>query len=339
MSESDSQKPLFLVTLQFDTPDLVMDVPEDGLRFLHPNGVKVLLGYEPGNTPAVMTETDHDDEELLRLIESAKPGTEPSEDDPRISAFMEEVRTSHRRAANDIVSNLRWVVARPGGHKAVGRRQRSDYRVRGGDWQHLPMRPGVLLTGISGRLRIDDEWRRAIQEATIRGWEEPLAHVILREAKTHIDGSPRSALVIMMTAVETGLKQQANRLPKLKPSGQGKTTKGLPWTGGREAVRGDVGDLLRRVHRIEPTRWINLPNWAATRLDTGRDTRNAVVHEGKQPPGREELLALARLVQDILYLLDYQAGHDWAEQYIGYQHGQGDMVFGHPVYYGEMSED
>jgi hypothetical protein len=42
--------------------------------------------------------------------------------------------------------------------------------------------------------------------------EEPLAHELLREAKAALGGSPRGALLMAATALETGVKTHLSRL-------------------------------------------------------------------------------------------------------------------------------
>ena len=41
-------------------------------------------------------------------------------------------------------------------------------------------------------------------------------------------------------------------------------------------------------------------------------TRNRLMHRGQEPPTEESVATLLAGVNDLLYLLDWFAGHDWA---------------------------
>ncbi len=326
----------FSITLRYDISDPFIEVPAEGVALQHLSGVKVLVGYRPDGAAAVLTETDHEDDETLHLIESFEKGSDPADDDARLAEFMDVIRTSHRKAANDIVAMLRWVLARPGGAKVVGRRQSARYIVHGKtEWLLLPLRRLAPLAGIRGKVPIDEPWRLFIQNEAGRT-EEPLGHLILHEATDQVDTNPRSAIVLMMTALEVGLTLQRKRLPP--PTGR--VDQALPWEGPENAITGELVDDLKKARRRDPSRWLTIPTWAAERIEGGHKSRNGVVHEGQPPPPRAELLALGRLVQDVLYMLDYQARHDWALQYVGYRAGDDtQQVFGTPVFVVELPED
>ncbi len=328
--------PLFVVALRYEIPDYSIDTG-DGVAVQHPNGVKVLIGHRDDGTPSLLTETDHDDQHGLELMGAFVPQSDAEDDDPELVSFMDEIRHSHRLAAREIVGNLRWLLARPGGHLPVGRRLNGLYRVRGEDeWRPLPMRRGAPTASLMGVIPIDESWRSFIQDSTRRGWSEPVAHVILREARQQVEANPRSATVLVMTALEVGLDQQENRLswPNRR-----KPPKKPPPADVLSVIHGDVGHLIRQARGLEQTRWIELPDWAADRIGWGRKTRNAVVHDAAQAPERQRLLELIRTVQDVLYLLDFQAGHDWAKQFVGYPTGDSEQVFGTLRITAEMSED
>jgi hypothetical protein len=325
----------FSIVLSYDVPDLFLDVPTDGAAFAHTSGVRVRVGYRPDGTPMALTESDHVDDDLLELIETFESSSEPETDDPRIRTFMDSVRKTHRSAANDIVAILRWTMARPGGARAVGRRLGAHYIVAGdGQLKRLPMRRLAPLAGVRGRVPVDDSWRGLIEAAAVDG-EEPLGHLILHEANDQISTHPRSAIVLTMTALEVALNQQLGRLARRSSMRPG----ALPWEGASHAISGEVGDGIVKAFRREPDRWRTIPSWAAGRIEEGRKRRNGVVHEGKPPPSREDLLALARVVRDALYLLDYQAGHEWALRYVGFLFGDEEQVFGTPVFIGIMADD
>jgi hypothetical protein len=337
---SQASQPLFVVAIRYTTPDLALSVPESGVGFLHRSGVKVALGYNADGQPVALTESDHYDPELLRLVTEANPLGEPSNDDPETVRFMDELRRSHRQAAEDIVTVTRWTLLRPGGHRALLNRRNARYRVRGEEeWRILPMRPGAPHTWICGRTNIDETRRQAIQTAAGGEWDEPLAHLILRDAKEQLYSSPRAAVVLTWAALETALRQQLVRLPS-PPPGQSRRVHGQPWDGPSDTLHGELVDLFKRAYRRRPDRWLTLPTAAMATLEATREARVEVVHRAGAPPSAQDLHAVVRLAQDVLYMLDYQVGHEWAADYVGYASGmEGDIVIGQPVFAGELPPD
>jgi hypothetical protein len=142
--------------------------------------------------------------------------------------------------------------------------------------------------------------------------EEPLAHELLREAAVALAGSPRSALLLTATALETGVKAHA---AKLVPHA-GWLLSEMP----SPPIYKMWKDYLPNIHASTGlVDWAKLKSLskAAQKL---AQYRNALTHAGKMP--EEALAALPDLmnsVSDMLYVLDVLEGHQWAKECVGHK--------------------
>jgi hypothetical protein len=133
---------------------------------------------------------------------------------------------------------------------------------------------------------------------------QPLAHEMWREAWNLRHASPRSGLVVGIAAAEVGLKQL---IALLAPSAAS-LVEHLPSP--------PLDTLIRRVLPSLPTRSAldpaNLcPQHLRKRLIEAVEARNLVVHQGAMP--QLDLRSTLLDIRDFLYLLDWHAGHAWAE--------------------------
>jgi hypothetical protein len=139
--------------------------------------------------------------------------------------------------------------------------------------------------------------------------EEPLAHELLREAKMALQGSPRSALLLTATALETGVKMHA---AKLVPDA-GWLLSEMPSPPIHKMLR----DYIPMLHAGRGT---GLADWAKLRplfkdAQNLAEYRNDLTHAGEMPA---DVLAtvpqLITSVSDLLYVLDMLEGHEWAKE-------------------------
>lgn len=58
-----------------------------------------------------------------------------------------------------------------------------------------------------------------------------------------------------------------------------------------------------------------------------------MAHDGAAPPDALTLVRLLRTIRDVLLLLDYRSGRDWAMSYIEFPHGEDIQLVGpEPVF-------
>jgi hypothetical protein len=111
----------------------------------------------------------------------------------KLLRWQQEIDAPHRLF--DFEPSLYWRVAE-GPYETVGRKRWGGTTTRspaGIEWSDEDQREFAAL------------WAQPTTE-------EPLAHELLREAKVALDSSPRSALLLTATALETGVKTHAANL-------------------------------------------------------------------------------------------------------------------------------
>jgi hypothetical protein len=136
--------------------------------------------------------------------------------------------------------------------------------------------------------------------------QQPLYHDLFREAWQNQLSNPRSALVMGVAAAETGFK---TTLTDLNPS--------MSWIV-ENVSSPPLVRMLREYMEQLPAR--NLINGQVLRppsslIDTirkGVELRNKLVHGREEVVAAEEVRLILEAVRDLLYMLDYYRGHDWA---------------------------
>jgi hypothetical protein len=310
----------FIVHSQFETPDFQLRFPAGAFpqgfpAFLHPKGAIVSAGATPDGSPAAIVETRHHDAEVLDALTRLADGTIDDRDVTRLRESCHRIRLAHRAAAQDVVGVLRWMTHRPGGRAGVGRRQQTLWLGEDGVPRPFPgLGAPPYLDAQWGVFEFGDDRRQWIQRAITDGEREPLAHVLWREARELVSTAPSSAVLIGATSLEVGVKQHIGRMG-------GTTRKGRGSPGALEL-------LARGVPMLDPSRWVQLPRWLNRRLGAGVAARNRIVHEGAEPPDTQTVVWFLRAVRDVLLLLDFQSGREWATSYIDFPHGEGVQLVG-----------
>jgi hypothetical protein len=156
----------------------------------------------------------------------------------------------------------------------------------------------------------DQEDQRELQALWDTEAEEPLAHELLREATSLSHSSPRSALLVLATALEIGVKAY---IAKKAPQTIGLIDK-LPSPPIFRLFR----DYLPMMHACIGQ---EVPYWSKlNRLFTGCqrlfDDRNALTHAGSISADRAKLAGYIAIASDLLYVLDVLDGHAWAKGYV-----------------------
>jgi hypothetical protein len=136
--------------------------------------------------------------------------------------------------------------------------------------------------------------------------EEPIAHHLLREAKSLYGANPRSALLIAVAAVEVGLK---TLIAELVPAASWlvEETPSPP-------ISKIIGEYLEQLPcriRIHD-RVIAPPKPWRNQIADAVKARNALAHGGRFVLSLPELEKILSAVENVLYLLDYYTGHAWA---------------------------
>jgi hypothetical protein len=136
------------------------------------------------------------------------------------------------------------------------------------------------------------------------GVTEPLAHELLREACSLALNSPRSALLMLASDLETGVKSHI--------------VKNAPITAWllNERQSPPTHVLLRhyipQLHDSEKVEfWTKLSQLFTAAEKLAKD-RNVLTHSGKMRASLDKLKQYINVVSDILYILDFLDGYAWA---------------------------
>lgn len=177
------------------------------------------------------------------------------------------------------------------------------------NWKLVPRTIGISLTdhGITpypSRIAVN------VKALVNKNYLEPLGHELFREAKKIENQSSRSSVIVLLSALEVGLKEFISRL---NPDSRW-LIENLP----SPPIYTMLGEYLSELPvknkingEVKPP-----PKEIMAVIKVGVDIRNRVTHKGVQGPGNERIKQIFSAVKDILWLLDYYSGHEWAYKYI-----------------------
>lgn len=83
-------------------------------------------------------------------------------------------------------------------------------------------------------------------------------------------------------------------------------------------------------------RWLDIPVDVMGTIKKLVFARNALVHRGAEPPELSSLEKMLVAVRNLLYALDYQRGHDWAQEWVDWESEA--VISGPPIFLGEIPQ-
>jgi hypothetical protein len=197
-----------------------------------------------------------------------------------------------------------------GHHNSVSTRGTS-WSFDGCNWHPLYMGTQAYVLG-SAAFHISAEAQQAIADLIENRSEEPFSHDLYREAWQQRHNNPRSALVIAVAAAEIGIKEYIKgqlrdqnaywlvdtiQIPPLKEI----ITEYLPRLVGK-----------RQIPALEKL----IPDIVFNDVLAAVRKRNTVVHSKSRRISYAELQPCLLAIRDLLWILDYYSGHDWALSYV-----------------------
>lgn len=227
--------------------------------------------------------------------------------DPLVS-YITQVKSVLLDHAKRTVNVLRWRSGTEGEHDPFSHRG-SSWSFDGKSW--LPL-PGSFKghPWTSPYIRTSEEILADMQTYIKKGKNHPVGHELYLEAWEQRHQNPRSALIVGIAAVETGLKQCISTLvPDAK------------WLIENTASP-DVVKMLSEYLFLLPT--INRVNKKVftpksvlnETLKKGVFMRNQIVHGKTTTITYQTLEEILLAVRDTLWILDYCTDYDWALQYV-----------------------
>jgi hypothetical protein len=205
----------------------------------------------------------------------------------------------------DFLKLVRWRVGVYGSHRLIRCSEGNEWSLDGQTWTRVR---GGLIVHAGSELHAT-QFRESefieIRDLLLRGDREPIGHELLREAWNLRHDSPRSALVLGVSALEVGIKAF---IAKLVPHSE--------WLCFEMPAPPVVRVLEEYLPKLPVKRTINgkvfVPEKIITNLKKAVFERNVASHKGAPVAGHERLAETLTDIQMTLYFLDYYAGHPWA---------------------------
>ncbi len=201
-----------------------------------------------------------------------------------------------------IVNRIRWQL---GGHYKTENSARTFLSLDGICWRRLPPPPATGLAIKSVYPCTPDEFRAKVTHALASEPDPPVSRELLLEASELIVSHRRSAFVMLTAAAEVGLKQY---VAAVAPH--------AAWLVSNVQAP-PIAKMLKHylptlpaVLTVEGKAFV--PKYVHDVFDKCNMARNELVHKGELKMSANDVRLYRDVVNDLLYLLDYYAGNEWA---------------------------
>lgn len=217
--------------------------------------------------------------------------------------FITQTRRTIRAAVDDTIRLVRWRYHIPGGHlPARGLDLAGHWTLDGENWFPVPTETTLRISGMSRR-SLSRRRLAVVADLYLSGVREPVAHEMIREAANLERSNPRSALSMGVAALEVGVKSfVADAVPDVTW-----LIENLP----SPAIERILRDFVPRLE-TERSESLVFPPGMLTGVRRAVEMRNALVHGGAMPRRAEAVVDALDLIKDILWILDWHRGFDWA---------------------------
>lgn len=229
--------------------------------------------------------------------------------DPFVS-FVNVVMDRLALVGYGLVSVLRWRYAQEGPPSPISGRGLFCSNDAGASWYPIPGRYSIIsVTPPHSVFMVQGIDVNEITGLITTNVQEPVYHELLREAKELQHSSPRSAVLIAVSAVEVAVKSVVvNRVPE------------SAWLVESMQSPPIVDILIQYIPVLFPYEQMF---YDATKkhglIKTVYDAvhiRNQMVHKGIHPPSKEKVAEILDATQQLLWICDYYSGHSWAKLHI-----------------------
>jgi len=221
---------------------------------------------------------------------------------------VDKVRDKLSKAGYAFVGVLRWRYAQEGPPSPIGSQGLFCSNDAGAIWHPIPGRYSIVnVTPPHTVFVIQETDVNEIRDLIDTG--EPVYHELMREAKELQHSSPRSSVLIAVSAAEVAVKSVVmNKVSETK------------WLFDNIQSPPVVKILLDYL----PTLFSDeQPFYEAKKEDRLIKTieyavyiRNQMVHKGSLPPKPKKVSKIINAVQELLWICDYYSGYHWAELHI-----------------------
>lgn len=222
--------------------------------------------------------------------------------------WLDKFRKGARETLKDHIRTLRWRQSAALGHQPF-RFGSLDWSDDGNVWSCVPRDIDASVLTVAA-FEVDEVSLKEAAALVASKYVEPIGHEIICEARGLIYSAPRSALLIVFSALEAGLKKH---LSFLLPGGDVLIDR-LP-SPPVTAILKDVIPQLHASRGIDPS-YFPLSKEMEKLLMKWVAQRNQVAHGVKLSVDFDTLKEFVDLVSDILYAFDVCQGHGWADRHI-----------------------
>lgn len=221
--------------------------------------------------------------------------------------FIRNIGAELRNIIKRTVDIFMWRCGIPEGHNPLFNGGMS-FSLDGKKWDMIP--PGIKIDVRATSIPPYPKCISLIIKKLINSsYDQPLGHQLLREAQFIRNTSPRISIVVAISALEVAVKEC---ISKLNPNSNW-LVENLPSPDIRKLINDYMPKLLCKTafEKVLP-----LPKPLDDIIRKGVEIRNKVAHLGRQAPSSETTDEIFSSVQDLIWLLDFFAGHEWALRYV-----------------------
>jgi len=235
---------------------------------------------------------------------------------PSLSSFPENFKTFINQISDELteaikrsITTIRWYTHHRGKHSPFGFLN-FTWTNDNINWYPVPASIYVSIETIPSRIQLGKKDKDVVFNLINSDNIEPVYHSLFREAWEQRGQNPRSSIILAMSAVEVSVK---HLIEKTIPDATWLVTKlqspsvylifkeYLPQLNINNKINGVK--ILPSESMIE-----NLKKWVTK--------RNEITHLGKKPLTREKLEEMLLTIKDILHIIDFNCGHEWAIRHI-----------------------
>jgi len=202
------------------------------------------------------------------------------------------------------VTLLAWRFQLNIGSRAITAAFGNEWSRGGQTWHPLSL-PGAVSAWVERIPQLGARHATEIERLIATTATEPFAYELLREARS-LGENTRSAHIMAVTALEIGVKRfLAERIPD------------ATWILDELQTPPVVRILQEFLPTLLPdSGWHPLSEGILKRLRSAVARRNKLAHVGQDPPSSIDVREVIELVAEVLYLLDWYRGFDWAGDHL-----------------------
>lgn len=219
--------------------------------------------------------------------------------------YINNVRLELTDIIKRTINILRWRCAIRGKHTNAAVPGMA-FTIDGKKWHMVPSGVSVHIGGVFSIPPTPQNISLFIKKSIRENQDEPLGHQLFREAIDLQHSNPRVAIVLAISALEVAVKEC---LSQFVPDSSW-IIENIPSPPIRKIINEYLPDILK--DKAPARNVFPLPPFLDKSIEKGISKRNKITHLGAKAPNRDQIDKIICAVQDIIWLLDFCSGHDWA---------------------------